>query len=186
LNDPNIQAALQRSREGRNDDPEQRKREASRHHSDFVGKFGSDNFYDDAHSDFADGGSVHGPGTSTSDSIPAMLSHGEYVVRASAVSHYGSSFMDKLNRMGFAKGGLIEVPHFADGGGISLPPGRVNVGESAGASAGTAGHYTVDLRTNHGDFSMLAPEAVARKMSAAARDSANAQTGQRPSWYKGR
>src|SRR5690606_17948919 len=30
---------------------------------------------------FARGGEVHGPGTSTSDNIPALLSDGEYVVR---------------------------------------------------------------------------------------------------------
>jgi hypothetical protein len=187
LDNPIVQAALQRSRAGR-DDPEERMRQATRHHSDFVGKFGSDNFYDDAKSDFADGGSIRGPGTSTSDSIPAMLSHGEYVVRARAVSHYGTSFMNKLNRMGFAKGGFVELPHFADGGGISLPslgraPSIGGVGEAAG---GAGGHYTVDLRTNHGDFSMLASGEVARKMSQAARDSVNAQTGARPSWYKGR
>lgn len=33
---------------------------------------------------FAAGGRVDGPGTSTSDSVPALLSRGEYVVRASA------------------------------------------------------------------------------------------------------
>src|SRR5690606_8726571 len=38
---------------------------------------------------FASGGYVTGPGTSTSDSIPARLSHGEYVVNARAVSRLG-------------------------------------------------------------------------------------------------
>lgn len=50
------------------------------------------------------GGFVSGPGTSTSDSIPAMLSKGEYVVRASSVGAYGLDFMNALNqqRVGFA------------------------------------------------------------------------------------
>jgi len=60
-----------------------------------------------------DGGRVVGPGTETSDSIPAMLSAGEYVVRASSVRKYGERFMDALNSgtlkaTGYAKGGLTK------------------------------------------------------------------------------
>jgi TP901 family phage tail tape measure protein len=44
------------------------------------------------------GGIVRGPGTSTSDSIPAMLSRGEFVVKASAVGAYGVDFMNALNQ----------------------------------------------------------------------------------------
>lgn len=47
---------------------------------------------------FAEGGYVLGPGTSTSDSIPAMLSKGEYVVKASAVGAYGVDFMNAINQ----------------------------------------------------------------------------------------
>ena len=67
---------------------------------------------------FASGGYVSGPGTSTSDSIPARLSHGEYVVNARAVSRLGVSFMDAINglsagprvqggRLAFSAGGLV-------------------------------------------------------------------------------
>ncbi|MGW7239740.1 hypothetical protein [Streptomyces sp. NPDC054804] len=42
-------------------------------------------------------GLVRGPGTSTSDSIPAWLSNGEYVVRASAVAKYGMGLLDAIN-----------------------------------------------------------------------------------------
>jgi chromosome segregation ATPase len=45
----------------------------------------------------ATGGKINGPGTSTSDSILARLSNGEYVVKASAVQHYGTSFLDSVN-----------------------------------------------------------------------------------------
>jgi len=38
---------------------------------------------------FAEGGHVSGPGTGTSDSIPAMLSDGEFVVNSKAVSKHG-------------------------------------------------------------------------------------------------
>lgn len=50
------------------------------------------------------GGRISGPGTGTSDSIPAMLSNGEYVLRAASVrkldARYGSDWIDYLNRMG--------------------------------------------------------------------------------------
>jgi TP901 family phage tail tape measure protein len=55
---------------------------------------------------FADGGQVAGPGTGTSDSIPAYLSNGEYVVKAAAVARYGTHFLNSVNSMRFASGGL--------------------------------------------------------------------------------
>lgn len=47
----------------------------------------------------ASGGLVSGPGTSTSDSISARLSDGEFVIKASAVKHYGVDFFNALNQM---------------------------------------------------------------------------------------
>lgn len=45
---------------------------------------------------FAQGGSIWGAGTSTSDSIPAMLSNGEYVVNAKSASKF-RSLLDRIN-----------------------------------------------------------------------------------------
>jgi TP901 family phage tail tape measure protein len=45
----------------------------------------------------ASGGPVSGPGTWTSDSIPAMLSHGEFVMSADSVNKYGVGMMSALN-----------------------------------------------------------------------------------------
>lgn len=45
----------------------------------------------------ATGGYVDGVGTSTSDSNPALLSRGEYVVKASTVREFGVDFFDRLN-----------------------------------------------------------------------------------------
>ena len=70
---------------------------------------------------FASGGYVRGPGSSTSDSIPARLSDGEYVINARAVSRVGVSFLDALNglsigpqvrgpALAFASGGLVTTP----------------------------------------------------------------------------
>ncbi len=56
---------------------------------------------------FADGGHVAGPGTSRSDSIPAWLSNGEFVVNASATKKH-RTMLEAINRGSVAK--------FADGG----------------------------------------------------------------------
>lgn len=52
----------------------------------------------------ATGGRIHGPGTGTSDSIPAWLSDGEHVIRAAAASRLdrtvGPNFLNVLNATG--------------------------------------------------------------------------------------
>ena len=53
------------------------------------------------------GGLVSGPGGKKSDSIPAMLSRGEFVVRASAVDKYGVDFLNSINQMRFNAGGGV-------------------------------------------------------------------------------
>nr|WP_318382483.1 hypothetical protein [uncultured Enterobacter sp.] len=61
----------------------------------------------------ADGGYISGPGTGTSDSIPARLSNGEYVINAASVQRYGVAFMHALNSGGlaaFSDGGLVSPP----------------------------------------------------------------------------
>jgi len=55
----------------------------------------------------ATGGHITGPGTGTSDSIPAYLSNGEYVVKADSVKHYGTSFFDSVNAKKFKDGGHV-------------------------------------------------------------------------------
>lgn len=48
----------------------------------------------------ATGGYISGPGTSTSDSIPAMLSNGEYVLNASSVEAIGVDNLNRINAAG--------------------------------------------------------------------------------------
>lgn len=55
----------------------------------------------------ADGGYIAGPGSGTSDSIPARLSNGEFVVRASAVAKH-RAVLEAINS--------DRIPRFADGG----------------------------------------------------------------------
>jgi TP901 family phage tail tape measure protein len=56
-------------------------------------------FYSQYGYGYATGGYVSGPGTGTSDSIPARLSNGEFVMNANAVKTYGADFMNALNQM---------------------------------------------------------------------------------------
>lgn len=54
-----------------------------------------------AHLDgYALGGRVFGEGSSTSDSIPALLSNGEYVIKASTAQKIGYDNLDELNETG--------------------------------------------------------------------------------------
>ena len=48
---------------------------------------------------YTSGGSIRGAGTSTSDSIPAKLSDGEYVIDAKTVDALGPDFFQKLQQM---------------------------------------------------------------------------------------
>jgi TP901 family phage tail tape measure protein len=72
----------------------------------------------------ATGGLVSGPGTSTSDSIAARLSNGEYVVRASAVEQYGVPFLNALNQQRVTPA-MMSAPAssvVSSGGVMSLSP----------------------------------------------------------------
>lgn len=48
---------------------------------------------------FPGGGKVSGPGTATSDSVPAMLSDGEFVIQAAAVRRYGAGMFAAMNAL---------------------------------------------------------------------------------------
>jgi hypothetical protein len=82
---------------------------------------------------FAKGGLVSGPGSATSDSIPARLSAGEYVVRAAAVRQVGVAFLDSINgwaagprfkgsELAFAAGGLVPQ--------VRVPPAQPQVSQA--------------------------------------------------------
>lgn len=69
----------------------------------------------------AEGGHIRGPGTSTSDSIPAMLSDGEFVVNAGAVQQPGVlALLHAINGTpGYARGSAPGVRRYAEGGAVS-------------------------------------------------------------------
>lgn len=70
----------------------------------------------------AKGGAIIGPGTSTSDSIPALLSNGEYVINADAAAQIGRTTLDALNSGAY--------PAFASGGSVGGAQGEIPQGKN--------------------------------------------------------
>ena len=77
---------------------------------------------------FADGGQV--------DSVPAMLTPGEFVMNRGAVQRYGTGFMSSLNRgnlPGFNNGGVVGAKYFQNGSTSAVKQGGgFNFGSLAG------------------------------------------------------
>ncbi len=81
------------------------------------------------HEAFAGGGHVRGPGSWTSDRIPAMLSDNEYVVKARSVAKYGTGFLDSVNSgdfpvQQFKHGGIVHPDQTMPG--LRFANGHVN------------------------------------------------------------
>ncbi|HIH9988592.1 TPA: phage tail length tape measure family protein [Klebsiella pneumoniae] len=100
----------------------------------------------------ADGGQVRGPGSSTSDSIPAMLSDQEFVTRAAVVQQPGAlDFLHAFNRHGMdaVRGWLPRVRH-ATGGLAGIPaqnmPVPASVPETAMATPAAASQQPISLQ----------------------------------------
>ncbi|QLO29560.1 phage tail length tape measure family protein [Klebsiella pneumoniae] len=100
----------------------------------------------------ADGGQVRGPGSTTSDSIPAMLSDKEFVTRAAVVQQPGAlDFLHAFNRHGMAavQGWLPRVRH-ATGGLAGIPaqnmPVPTTVPETAMATPAPASQQPISLQ----------------------------------------
>lgn len=106
---------------------------------------------------FAEGGSVNGPGTPTSDSIWARLSDGEFVMKARAVQKYGVGFMSRVNAM--------RAPRFAMGGlAIAAPGIGFAGGGTEAASAFSAPRNEVNLHIGGQTFRMMADDEVAHSL----------------------
>jgi TP901 family phage tail tape measure protein len=80
---------------------------------------------------YADEGTLVNFKPKGTDTVPAMLTPGEFVVRKSSVDKYGSGMMEKINAGNFADGGIIE-PQYHQGnsqrGGRRRTSGRVSPG----------------------------------------------------------
>lgn len=102
---------------------------------------------------YLDGGHVRGPGTGTSDSIPANLSNDEFVVKADIVNQPGVlEFLKALNS------GKVHLPKFQDGG-------LMNQAKAIGHAIVTPGKVQNDVLQNPGQAnlqsSLVQPTAAA-------------------------
>jgi hypothetical protein len=75
-------------------------------------------------------GGVWGAGTSTSDSIPAMLSNGEYVLNAAATQKFGIPLLDQMN------------------GSYNIPSNTRSVGANIINSPSSNNIYNIDIDLN--------------------------------------
>jgi TP901 family phage tail tape measure protein len=104
----------------------------------------------------ASGGYISGAGNGTSDSIPAMLSNGEYVINAKAVRTAGIPMLDRINKMAMG-GPVYNVPAYSMGGRI-----KYNAGGMATSSNSL---YNINVTLNGTDLSADdVANAIERKM----------------------
>jgi hypothetical protein len=126
----------------------------------------------------AAGGRV--PGSGTGDTVPAMLTPGEFVNRKASVAKYGVGLFRALNAgaiprgffrgLGFALGGLVETPRgFADGG----------------LATATVGGRPVHLHLGGNSFALSGSESVVGSLVTEAHRQRMRSAGTKPSWYGG-
>ena len=77
---------------------------------------------------FASGGLV--PGTGNRDTVPAMLTPGEFVIRKSAVKSIGTGALGEIN--GYNKGGVVVNPKRVGVVSLSPPAGTDNIQDVSG------------------------------------------------------
>jgi len=89
---------------------------------------------------FASGGLIKGPGTGTSDSIPALLSNGEYIINA-------KSAKDNLQLLSAINSNSIKK--FADGGLVSdvgfIPPSTKPIKNEADSSSSSQQMFNINI-----------------------------------------
>jgi hypothetical protein len=93
------------------------------------------------------GGDVDGPGTGTSDSVPAMLSDGEYVLPADTVDAVGKATLDKLKN-------ATHTP-------VHKSKGFVTLHAADGAYIGTAGNQDLSKYLNPARYTSNTAPSVA-------------------------
>lgn len=111
----------------------------------------------------AGGGPVYGPGTDTSDSIPARLSNNEYVIQASATKKVGVGALDYINKHGelpamFAMGGPVVMPFPFTTAKTKIPAAPAGPTEMTGS--GPTDRWI--LATVHSHFPLMPPISVYR------------------------
>lgn len=120
------------------------------------------------------GGMIRGAGSTTSDSILARVSNGEYVLRASAVRRIGTRMLDALNA------GVL--PAFAGGGLVAITPTPSLPVSDLGSRAASR---AVILQLPDGSQAPLRGDGdVVAQLEKRLRRSTVAQAARKPGWYK--
>lgn len=127
----------------------------------------------------AGGGHIRGPGTSTSDSIPAWLSNNEFVMKSKAVAKYGVGFMKAINS------GQFRMPRFNMGGLVSsMITGGPRIGYADGGEVTSNANMRPLSLTLFGETfdGLLAPEDVGGRLTKFAVGRQNKSAGRKPAW----
>jgi TP901 family phage tail tape measure protein len=97
----------------------------------------------------ASGGLISGPGTGTSDSIPAMLSNGEYVIKASTVKQFGTKLFDNINAGSLptlSSAQNMSAPRFASvGSTASVNQASIPSRQPAASSSNSVYNYSLSV-----------------------------------------
>ena len=115
----------------------------------------------------AGGGMISGPGTGTSDSIPARLSNGEFVVNAKQTSQ-NRALLEAVNSgqlRGFAAGGLVSD--------LATPTGAMSIGGST-----TTVSPTINVTVEGGSRGPQADAAMGAQLAKTVSDSVKAMIAQ--------
>jgi hypothetical protein len=140
----------------------------------------------------AAGGSI--PGSGSGDTVPAMLTPGEFVITKGAVQHYGVGLMHLINARRFRVGGIVDAFQHLNNGGLAdvfdglaarLAPVHFAAGGAVAIGPSSRGHFTVDLRTNHGTVhGLTASDTAAEQTTKFSVGKGIVSTGKKPSWYR--
>lgn len=139
----------------------------------------------------AQGGRMYGPGTGTSDSIPAWLSSGEWVIKAAAVKKYGHALFAALNGMQLPASALKKLLGHAGGGPVDFDLGGAFRGLAPlrlaeGGAVSSQPTVRLDLVLAGEAFEgLMAPRQVADKLIRFALNDQVKSGGRKPNWYRG-
>lgn len=111
------------------------------------------------------GGPINGPGTETSDSIPALVSDGEYILNAEAVKLVGKKKLDAMNARGLKVRGKKTKGSrkYAEGGNVEPAPTEAaapdffGAQDSQGAGQAQDMSIAVDFGNGQTDIPLLVP-----------------------------
>jgi hypothetical protein len=95
---------------------------------------------------YATGGYVSGPGGPTDDKIPAWLSDGEYVIKASSVKQYGTELLDQINARKFYTGGYISADRAETAAQGNVYGGKPKPQYSGGTPTYTGGYTSANTQ----------------------------------------